>query len=81
MKDIVCNVCGGRFKRRRLGRSLEYCGKCKEIVCTAHITEVKYRTVKRRPFGIPDEAKIRMCKLCLAENALTMDTKPVEVTR
>lgn len=66
----MCRVCCRFFKKRRVGRTLEFCGECKQLCCTAHITEVvtektiiSYRTVQK--------IFTRTCKLCLAERALT----------
>lgn len=72
MKTVMCRVCLKFFKKRRIGRSLEWCGACKQLVCTAHITDVVVVTQpKRNPYALPERKEhVRTCKLCLAEQAL-----------
>jgi hypothetical protein len=71
MKTVCCRICLKFFKKRRIGRSLEWCGECRQLVCTAHITDVVHKEPKRNPYGLPPkEIHTRTCKLCLAERAL-----------
>lgn len=71
MKTVMCRICERFFKKRRVGRTLEFCGECKQLSCTAHITDVVHREKPPTSYGIVREVHTRTCKLCLAERALT----------
>lgn len=71
MKTVMCRICERFFKKRRIGRSLEWCQVCRQLSCTAHITEIKEVTQPPTKYGIPTTRHVRTCKLCLAERALT----------
>ena len=70
MKTVMCRVCLHFFKRRRVGRTLEWCGVCKQLCCTAHITDVVTIYKKGTAYTPQREEHVRTCKLCLAERAL-----------
>ena len=70
MKTVMCRVCNKFFKKRRVGRTLEWCQVCRQLCCTAHITTVVHAGSQRNAYGLRREDHIRTCKLCLAEKAL-----------
>ena len=70
MKTVMCRVCLKFFKRKRVGRTLEWCGVCKQLCCTAHITNIVI-SFESLVYSLQSEKHIRTCKLCMAEKALT----------
>jgi hypothetical protein len=71
VRTVCCRICGDFHKKRTIGAKVVFCENCKELVCAVH-TEVVKRPDPWSWDKVPKLIDRRFCRICLAEEALTV---------